>query len=155
MKKSFSLFLALLLIMCSFTQVVFAGSETSDDKQLEEFIQELEESGVPQEEIELLRQSEINPEPAFTEETNEYVLYKELKEKSKEDLEALGLSEESIADLKDLDYAEELIKRSKLDDNELKSMGYTKKQIKMLRNFKGTESEIIALAATRNMRYSL
>lgn len=77
---------------------------------------------------------------------NEYLVLKELKNKSVSELQKMGFSAKDIEKINNFDYAEELYKRSKLDDSTLKNLGYTDKQISMLRNFSGTEKEIIPLA---------
>ncbi|RYD06140.1 hypothetical protein N752_05690 [Desulforamulus aquiferis] len=79
---------------------------------------------------------------------NEYQKLKDLKAKTDEELEEIGLSTKEIEEIKKLDYAKELQKRAKLDKKLLKNLGYSDEQVSMLKNFQGTESEIVALAAT-------
>lgn len=85
---------------------------------------------------------------------NEYLMLKELKNKPNLELQKMGFSSQEIEKIRKFDYAEELYNRSKLDDSTLKNLGYTDEQIKMLRNFSGTEEEIIALAATLSINAS-
>lgn len=80
--------------------------------------------------------------------TNEYLLIKELQRKSTAELLEFGYNSNNIDELRKIDYAAILKERSKLDDNLLRNMGYTKEQIEILRNFEGTEEEIIALSAS-------
>ncbi|KYO68562.1 hypothetical protein [Thermovenabulum gondwanense] len=82
---------------------------------------------------------------------NEYLMIKELKNKSDSELQKMVFSAKDIGKIRNFDYAEELYRRSKLDDSILKNLGYTDEQISMLRAFSGTEEEIIALAATLNI----
>lgn len=82
---------------------------------------------------------------------NEYLMLKELKNKSDDELTKIGFTSDQIKKIKEIDYAKELQKRSKLDEKILKNMGYTNEQIKILKNFSGTEPEIIALASTLNL----
>ncbi|MGL4344795.1 MAG: hypothetical protein ACRCTE_06340 [Cellulosilyticaceae bacterium] len=82
-------------------------------------------------------------------EVNEYVLIKELKKESSQTLKAKGFSDEEINNLQKFDFKKELFNRNQIhSDQELKIMGYNDQEIVMLRNFKGTESEMMNL--TRN-----
>lgn len=87
----------------------------------------------------------------FEHELNEYQMIKELQAKQDNDLFLMGYTSDQIAQLKNLDYAAELRKRSSYDDVTLESMGYSAKQIDLLKNFKGTEEEIIILAASLSL----
>ncbi|MCF6097756.1 hypothetical protein L1766_12305, partial [Thermovorax subterraneus] len=94
----------------------------------------------------------IKPEQKMAKVTiNEYLMLKELKNKSYLELQKMGFSAQDIEKIRKFDYAEELYRRSKLDDSILKNLGYTDEQISMLRAFSGTEEEIIALAASLNI----
>lgn len=79
---------------------------------------------------------------------NEYLHLKQLKDKNNNELKKLGYSDAEIDKIRNIDYAEELRKRSKLDKNILRNLGYTEDQINKLKNFNGTEEEIISLAST-------
>ncbi|MBC9785939.1 hypothetical protein H1S01_15750 [Heliobacterium chlorum] len=87
--------------------------------------------------------------------SNEYLTLKKLKSMNENELISQGLNKDKINQIKSLDYAEELRKRAKLDSQTLKNMGYTDSQINTLKNFKGTESEIIALSATCTLKAAL
>ncbi|EHQ88590.1 hypothetical protein [Desulfosporosinus youngiae] len=96
--------------------------------------------------------------PAFAQEKviesksiNEYQYIKELKQKSDIELKDMGLDDNQITELKNLDYGKGLKERSKLDKKILKNMGYSNVQIEQLQDFQGTEAEIIALAASVNL----
>jgi hypothetical protein len=80
---------------------------------------------------------------------NEYLYLKELQKLTDEELQARGFDAAAIEELRKIDYAKELKRRAQLDEKELKEFyGYTDEKIKKLKNFKGTEEEVIALAAT-------
>ncbi|HHW02074.1 MAG TPA: hypothetical protein GXX35_04570 [Thermoanaerobacterales bacterium] len=79
---------------------------------------------------------------------------KQLKDKNNNELKKLGYSDAEIDKIRNIDYAEELRKRSKLDKNILHNLGYTEDQINKLKNFSGTEGEIISLASTLTLTAS-
>lgn len=79
---------------------------------------------------------------------NEYLRIKEMKQLNNDTLKKMGLSDSSIEELKKLDYKEELRKRSKLSDKNLIGMGYTQSQIKLLKNYDGSEASTMALSAS-------
>ena len=80
---------------------------------------------------------------------NEYLYLKDLQKLTDEELQARGFDAATITELRNIDYAKELKRRAQLDEKELKeSYGYADEKIKKLKNFKGTEDEVIALAAS-------
>lgn len=82
---------------------------------------------------------------------NEYQLVKKVQAKSVEELRNSGLTDSQIQDIKSIDYAKKLRERAKLSEDTLVAYGYSKDQIKMLKNFKGTEEEINRLASDVNL----
>lgn len=81
---------------------------------------------------------------------NEYELFKELSLKSKAELSTMGYSSINIAEINDYHqiYVDHLNELKQLDDSTLVSEGYTSKQIKILRNFDGSEVQASLLGAT-------
>lgn len=84
----------------------------------------------------------------FEQKINEYQYLKMLKSKTDAELTSMDFSNEEIEEIRNLDYAAELKKRSYYDDKTLKNMGYTDEQINILSTFTGTEQELITLSAT-------
>lgn len=84
--------------------------------------------------------------------TNEYDSYKSFKNKSDEQLVKEGYSEVEIKELKSFDYKGEIKKKAerlaKVDSKKLEERGYTKDQIKDIKNYKGTEEQIYSLSAS-------
>lgn len=84
--------------------------------------------------------------------TNEYDLYKDFQNKSDEQLVKEGYTQEKIKELKSLDYKGKIKKKAerlaKVDIKKLEEMGYTKDQIKDIKQFTGTEEQIYSLSAT-------
>lgn len=78
---------------------------------------------------------------------SEYQIIRSLQSKSDDELRIMGMKNEDIQRIKSFDYKRELEKRSRLDINQLKDLGYKKEQVKQLKEFKGTEAEINALTA--------
>lgn len=79
---------------------------------------------------------------------NEYEHLKQLKSKSDDELKAIGFDKNEIEKVRKADIVKEISKRANLSDTRLKNMGYSKEQIKIFKNFKGTEEEVQALVAT-------
>lgn len=79
---------------------------------------------------------------------NEYLKMKELKSKSNNVLKSIGFKDDEIKNLKELSYSEYIEGLDAKEDKELKGLGYDDKQIDMIRNFQGTEAEMVALSAT-------
>lgn len=81
---------------------------------------------------------------------NEYELFKELSMKSKTELSAMGYNSSDTEKIKNFHqtYVEHLSKLKKLDDTTLSNVGYTSEQIKILRNFDGSEDQASLLAAS-------
>jgi hypothetical protein len=86
------------------------------------------------------------PQSTETVTINEYDLYKSLKSKNPKELR--GYSPQTIQAIKNIDPKREIQKRAQYDDITLQGMGYSKSEISILRNFKGTEYEIRALSST-------
>ncbi len=77
---------------------------------------------------------------------NEYEYLKYLQNKSTTELRGLSFTGEEIEEIRTLDYKKELERRKDYDENTLKLMGYSNKDIKTLKSFNGTEKEMRALA---------
>lgn len=78
---------------------------------------------------------------------SEYDMYKNFINKSKKELLKEGYSLETIDSIKNFDFVGELFRRATLSEYELTQLGYNKDQIKIFKNFSGSESEIRLLAA--------
>ncbi|WP_088228404.1 hypothetical protein [Desulfosporosinus sp. FKB] len=78
----------------------------------------------------------------------EYTLINQLKAKSDSQLLNQGFKPQEIQSLRNLDYVQHIKDLNKENDEQLKSIGYTSDQIKMIRNYKGTEAETMALSAS-------
>lgn len=80
---------------------------------------------------------------------NEYEIIKDLEKESTESLEKRGYSQSQINKIKNSrsDMIKEIKNRANLNDNQLKSMKYDDNQIKIIRNFAGSDAELTALAA--------
>ena len=76
---------------------------------------------------------------------NEYDYINSLKNADFSQLKNLNLSQLEISKIKSIDYKSELLKRKELDNQTLISMGYNENEIKILKNFTGSEAEIQAL----------
>jgi hypothetical protein len=85
---------------------------------------------------------------------SEYDMYKETINKTDEELLEEGYTLEQTKELREKDFVEELKTRSKLDEKDLKDMGYDEEQIKILKNFSGTEAELYALSAKAEIKIS-
>lgn len=86
---------------------------------------------------------------------NEYSLVKELKTLSDKELKDKGLTEQDIKKIKSADFSKYIAELAKLDENDLEAKGYNQKKIEIIKNFKGTEEEMIALAATLTLNTSI
>lgn len=84
---------------------------------------------------------------------NEYEYITKLKAMSDDELYKLNINDEEIKEIRGIDFKSKLEERAKLDEATLKNIGYSDEEIKMLRNFKGTKSEIKSLTA--DMSYSM
>ncbi|WP_432405655.1 hypothetical protein [Wukongibacter sp. M2B1] len=98
-------------------------------------------------------------ETKTTIEISEIDYMNQLKSKDNNELKKLGLSSEEISSIRAFSFEKAIKERTlKNSDENLKNMGYTKKQIQIMRNFKGTDKEVRALAAKANIslykRYS-
>lgn len=82
---------------------------------------------------------------------NEYDVFKSLKAKSDTELKNDGLNKEQIEKIRNFNYEDELIRRSKLDARTLTAMGYTLDEINQLKNFKRTEQEVRKLAPVKSV----
>lgn len=88
---------------------------------------------------------------------NEYELLKSLSTESNDTLHQMGYTVNQISKIKNLRsaYADHLEEISHYDRAALKNLGYTDIQIDTLQNFDGSESQIMALAATLNFDLSI
>lgn len=77
-------------------------------------------------------------------------MLKELSKKDNSTLKLNGYNQTELNIIKNIEeeYPKHLKKYKDLPKEDLKKMGYTDDQIKLLRNYKGTEKETILLAAT-------
>lgn len=93
---------------------------------------------------------------AFAKPTNqlmsEYDFFTSLQQKPISELQNSGMSKEAINTLKNASF-QDLIKerRANYNDEELRSIGYSKKQIDIFNNFNGSEKQMRALGATMSM----
>jgi len=83
---------------------------------------------------------------------NEYDMYKSFMKKSDETLKNEGYSDTEIKSMKSQDYVSRLTKKvekcNKLDEGTLRKLGYSKEQIKMIREYNGSEEQVYALSAS-------
>ena len=77
---------------------------------------------------------------------NEYDYINSIKNANYIQLKNLNLSQIDISKIKSIDYKAEILKRKQLDNQILTSMGYSENEIKILKNFSGSEAEMQALA---------
>lgn len=88
---------------------------------------------------------------------NEYELLKSLSAESTDTLRQMGYTVSQINDIQNLRsaYADHLEEIAHYDRAALENLGYTDAQINTLQNFDGSESQIMALAATLNFDLSI
>ncbi len=86
--------------------------------------------------------------------TNEYEVLKDLSKNSNTNLKLNGYNDQDINKIKNVEkeYPKHLNEYKDLPEENLKELGYTDNQIKLLRDYKGTEEETIKLAATMDFR---
>ena len=87
--------------------------------------------------------------------TDEYQMFEELKQKSAYELKGIGFTDDEINGLKNMDFVQELKKRSKLSNKELANMGYNAQQIKDFKDFHDTKLEVRRLAVVCNVSSNL
>lgn len=81
-------------------------------------------------------------------EVKEYELYKNLKKKSKQELLNDGWSTQKIEEFEKYNYVETLKEKSKLSNDELKSMGYSDEKITILKSTDTwSENQLMALSS--------
>lgn len=98
----------------------------------------------------------INGNKGITYSINEYESLKELAQNSKSELMALGYSGEDLTNIINYEenYRNHIHSLQSLTDEQLTNCGYNAEQIRMLRNFQGTDEEMTKLGAelTLNVR---
>ena len=87
---------------------------------------------------------------------NEYELASQLAKESESSLQKRGLSTSEIKEIKNYKevYRKHIESLNLLDDNALLANGYTMEQVKIIRNFGGSESEMQRLGATLSLSAS-
>ncbi len=70
---------------------------------------------------------------------NEYQKIKELQSCSDEELLKKGFSKTEIKEIKDFNYAKEIVKRAKLGMDDLKSLGYNDEQVNILKRYASSD----------------
>jgi len=89
---------------------------------------------------------------------DEYSMFKQLKDKSDQELLNAGLTSNEIVEIRNFKFSDEFSARAKMSQNELLSMGYSKEQIVELRKIFNTptianasDEEINSLIMTRGL----
>lgn len=91
----------------------------------------------------------------YTVTTNEYEILKSLSKENYSNLKLSGYDEQEINIIRNIEkeYPKHLQEYKDLPEANLKQLGYSDDQVKLLKNYKGTEEETMQLAAT--MRFLL
>lgn len=79
---------------------------------------------------------------------NEYDMYRDLQEKSGNELSSLGLSKEEINNIKTKSYSSCLRERSIYSEEELRNMGYSIEQIDIIKDPNATDEQLLKASAT-------
>lgn len=81
---------------------------------------------------------------------NEFAMLKELAKEGEFSLIKQGYTKSEILEIRDYkeNYIKHIEKLGDLEDQALTNLGYDEEQIKMIRNFKGSEAELYGLSAT-------
>lgn len=84
---------------------------------------------------------------------NEYAMLKELAKEGEFSLVKQGYTKSEITEIRDYkeNYIRHIEKLGDLEDQALTNLGYGEDQIKMIRNFKGSEAELYGLSATLSL----
>ena len=85
--------------------------------------------------------------------SNEYARLKELAKEGEFSLVKQGYTKSEIIEIRDYkeNYIKHIEKLGDLEDQALNNLGYNEEQIKMIRNFKGSEAELYGLSATLSL----
>lgn len=86
---------------------------------------------------------------------NEYECWKKLNGMSSQELRSMNFTDEDIKKIRETDFIKAFKERAKLDEKTLKNMLYTDEQIKILKNFTGTEEQIMALSGGVSLNHFL
>ncbi len=99
-----------------------------------------------------VREEPATTEPAMTT-INEYEMLQQLAAKPAEQLTEEGFSDSEIIEIQNYkeNYSEHISALQELDDAVLEAHGYSSEQIDVIRNFSGTEEEMLRASATVNL----